>query len=118
MCTPGENEETSEVEDLNMPIPRLPNPANSRWLFAASVVTLLLLLPACSVNVKKEANGEDKQVDIKTLVGGFHVSKQADASDVGLAIYPGARLNLKDSDGDGEPGNVNIPDFGLGVKVA
>jgi hypothetical protein len=42
-------------------------------LFAASLVTLLLLLPACSVNVKKEANGEDKQVDIKTLVGGFHV---------------------------------------------
>jgi len=49
-----------------MPIRRLPNTANSRWLCAASVLTLLLLMPACSVNVKKEANGEDKQVDIKT----------------------------------------------------
>jgi len=100
-----------------MPIARPPNTANSRWLFAASVVTLLLLLPACSVNVKKEANGEDKQVDIKTLVGGIHVSKQADASDVGLAIYPGARLKLKDSDGDDKSANVNISGFGFGVKV-
>jgi hypothetical protein len=101
-----------------MPIRRLPNTANSRWLFAASVVTLLLLLlPACSINVKKEANGEDKQVDIKTLVGGIHVSKQADASDVGLAIYPGARLKVKDSDGDEKSANVNISGFGFGVKV-
>jgi hypothetical protein len=103
------------VEDLNMPIRRLPNTANSRWSFAVSA--LLLLLPACSVNVKKEANGEDKQVDIKTLVGGIHVSKQADASDVGLAIYPGARLKLKDSDGDDKSANVNISGFGFGVKV-
>ena len=100
-----------------MPIPRFPHAANSRWLFAASVVTLLLLLPACSVNVKKEANGEDKQVDIKTLVGGIHVSKRADASDVGLAIYPGARLKLKDSDGDDKSANVNISGFGYGVRV-
>ncbi len=101
-----------------MPIRRLPNTANSPWSFAASVVTLLLLLlPACSVNVKREANGEDKQVDIKTLVGGIHVSKQADASDVGLAIYPGARLKLKDSDGDDKSANVNISGFGFGVKV-
>jgi hypothetical protein len=104
------------VEDLNMPIRRLPNTANSRWSFAVSAL-LLLLLPACSVNVKKEANGEDKQVDIKTLVGGIHVSKQADASDVGLAIYPGARLKLKDSDGDDKSANVNISGFGFGVKV-
>ena len=46
---------------------------------------LLLLLPACSVNVKKEKNGEDKQVDINTPVGGIHVSKGADAQDVGIA---------------------------------
>jgi hypothetical protein len=104
------------VEDLNMPIRRLPNTANSRWSFAVSAL-LLLLLPACSVNVKKEANGEDKQVDIKTLVGGIHVSKQADASDVGLAVYPGARLKLKDSDGDDKSANVNISGFGFGVKV-
>jgi hypothetical protein len=76
-----------------------------------------LLLPACSVNVKKEQNGEDKQVDISTPVGGIHVSKGANVADVGLAVYPGARLKQKDSDGEDKSANVNISGFGFGVKV-
>ena len=84
---------------------------------AAVSFTALLLLPGCSVNVKKETNGQDKQVDINTLVGGIHVSKQADVSDVGLAVYPGARLKEKDSDGSDKSANVNISGFGYGVKV-
>ena len=59
---------------------------------AIAGLAALLVLAACSVNVKKEANGQDKQVDIKTLVGGVHVSQQADVADVGLTVYPGARL--------------------------
>jgi len=89
----------------------------------SSVVTLgaaglaALLLSACHVNVKKEANGQDKQVDINTLVGGIHVSKQADASDVGIPVYPGARMKEKDSDGSDKSANVNISGFGYGIKV-
>jgi hypothetical protein len=77
----------------------------------------LLLLPACSVNVKKEANGQDKQVDVNSLFGGVHVSQQADASNVGMAVYPGARLKEKDSDGSDKSANVNISGFGYGLKV-
>ena len=77
----------------------------------------LLLVAACSVNVRKEANGQDKQVDINSLVGGVHVSKQADVSDVGLTVYPGARLKEKDSDGSDKSANVNISGFGYGLKV-
>lgn len=76
-----------------------------------------LLLPACSVNVKKEQNGEDKQVDISTPVGGIHVSKGANVADVGLPVYPGARLKQKNSDGDDKSANVNISGFGYGLKV-
>ena len=76
-----------------------------------------LLLPACSVNVKKEQNGEDKQVDINTPVGGIHVSKGANVADVGLAVYPGARLKQDDSNGDDKSANVNISSFGYGLKV-
>jgi uncharacterized protein YfaP (DUF2135 family) len=61
-------------------------------------IVVALLLPACSINVKKEQNGEDKQVDIDTPVGGIHVSKGANVADVGLAVYPGARLKQDDSD--------------------
>jgi hypothetical protein len=78
---------------------------------------MTLALPACSVNVKKEKDGDDKQVEISTPVGGIHVSKDADASDVGLAIYPGAHLKQKGSDGDDKSANVNISGFGYGLKV-
>src|SRR5260370_14775598 len=84
---------------------------------AVTTLALLLLLPACSVNVKKEANGQDKQVDINTLVGGIHVSKDANVSDVGLTVYPGAHLKQKESDGDDKGANVNISGFGFGLKV-
>jgi hypothetical protein len=84
----------------------------------AVVVPVLacLLFFACSVNVKKEANGQDKQVDIKTPMGGIHVSKGADVGDVGVSVYPGARPKPKD-DGADESANVNISSFGYGLKV-
>jgi hypothetical protein len=77
----------------------------------------LILASGCKVNVKKEQNGEDKQVDINTLVGGIHVSKQANVADVGLAIYPGARVKEKSSDGSDKSANVNISGFGFALKV-
>src|SRR5271168_3687048 len=95
-------------------------PRNRSSVFLTAAVTglaALALLPACTVNVKKEANGQDKQVDINTLVGGVHVSKQADISDVGLAVYPGARMKQKDSDASDKSANVNISGFGFGIKV-
>jgi hypothetical protein len=84
---------------------------------AAGTMSAAFLLPACSVNVKKEANGQDKQVDINSILGGVHVSKQADVSDVGLTVYPGARLKERDTDGSDKNANVNISGFGFGIKV-
>jgi hypothetical protein len=75
------------------------------------------ILSACSVNVQKEDNGQDKKVDISTPVGGIHVSKGADVRDVGLAVYPGARLKPDDSDGSDKSANVNISGLGFGIKV-
>jgi len=86
-------------------------------LVPIAAIVASLLLAACSVNVKKQANGEDKEVDINTLAGGIHVSKQADASEVGLTVYPGARLKPEDSDGSDKSANVNISGFGFGLKV-
>jgi hypothetical protein len=88
---------------------------NSIWLPPALIGAMLI--SSCSVNVKKEANGQDKQVDIKTLVGGIHVSKDADVSDTGLTVYPGAHIKRKDSDGDDKSANVNISGFGFGIRV-
>jgi hypothetical protein len=94
------------------------SPRQTPWRASRLLVSgaVLLLLPACSVNVRKEGNGQDKQVDIKTLLGGIHVSKDADVADTGLAVYPGAHLKEKDS-GNGKSANVNISGFGYGVRV-
>lgn len=81
------------------------------------IAAAVLLAAACSINVKKEKNGEDKQVDINTPMGGIHVSKGADPQDVGIAIYPGARLKEKESNGSDKSANVNISGFGYGLKV-
>jgi hypothetical protein len=89
----------------------------SAFVIAGASFAALLLLAGCSVNVKKEANGQDKQVDVKSLLGDVHVSKQADVADVGLAVYPGARLKEEDSDGSDKSANVNISGFGFGLKV-
>jgi hypothetical protein len=94
------------------------NRIGTRLSLALSLAMLsALLLPACSVNVQKEKSGEDKQVDINTPVGGIHVSKDADVADIGLAVYPGARLKEKDFNGDNKSANVNISGFGYGLKV-
>ncbi len=90
---------------------------NMKLIGFAVAVTAILLLPACSINVKKNAEGEDKKVDIETPVGGIHVSKDADVRDTGLPVYPGARKKEKDTSGQEKSANVNISGPGFGVKV-
>jgi hypothetical protein len=89
----------------------------SAFVVTAAGMAAFFLLPACSVNVKKEPNGEDKQVDIKTFAGGLHVSNDADVGDTGLIVYPGARPKPKNSDGDSKSANVNLSGFGYSLKV-
>jgi hypothetical protein len=77
----------------------------------------LLAVPACSINVKKDNNGEEKKVDIETPVGGIHVSKGADARDTGMPVYPGARAKEDDKSGNEKSANVNISAGFFGLKV-
>lgn len=81
------------------------------------LATALLLLMGCSVNVKKDNNGEDKNVDITTPFGGIHVNNNADVRDTGLPVYPGARLKPKNGDHDEKSANVDISAGRYGVKV-
>lgn len=91
---------------------------NIRVLYLLLLAGMLAVsFAACSVNVKKEKDGEDKDVDIKTPLGAIHVSKGASPEDVGIPVYPGAHLKQKDTDGSDKSANVNISGFGYGVKV-
>jgi len=87
----------------------------SLWVLVS--VFSVVLLAACSVNVKKGNDGEDKNVDIKTPFGEIHVDKGADARDTGLPVYRGARLKPKNDDGEEKSANVNISTSAFGLKV-
>ena len=89
---------------------------NLTLAFAIAFVALILL-PACSVNVKKGDNNQDKKVDIETPMGGIHVSKNADVRDTGLPVYPGARLREKEENGEQKSANVNISGMGYALRV-
>jgi hypothetical protein len=83
----------------------------------ALAAALALTLAGCSINVQKEPNGQDKKVDIRTPLGGIHVSNEATASDIGLPVYPGARLKPNQTDDDNKSANVNISGFGYSLRV-
>ena len=76
-----------------------------------------VLLPACSVSVKKGENGEDKKVDIRTPVGNINVDNDADVRDTGLPLYPKARPKPKDDDNNSKRANVNLSFGDYGLKV-
>lgn len=84
---------------------------------ASIAMIALFLLSACSVNVKKNEEGQDKNVDIKTPFANIHVDKGADVRDTGLPVYAGARLKQSDNNQDEKSANVNISGFGFGLKV-
>ena len=90
---------------------------NSNFFPILAVSLLLTSLPACSVNVKKDANGKEKQVDINTVAAGIHVNTEVDASETGLPVYPGAQLKPESKDHDNNRANVDLSGFGFGLKV-
>ncbi len=75
-------------------------------------IAIAFLLTACSVNVRKDAEGKEKNVDINTPFGGIHVNKNADVRDTGLPVYPGARPKKRDEEGDEKSANVDISKYG------
>ncbi len=84
---------------------------------SAAVLAALVVLPACSVNVKdKDKNGE-AHVDISTPMGNIHVNEQPDIRETGLPLYAGARPAPKENGDDKKSANVNISGMGFSLKV-
>jgi hypothetical protein len=91
--------------------------SSTSWRRAyAFALAALLVFPACNVDVKKSDSGEDKNVDIKTPIGGIHVSNEVDPRDTGISVYPGARKKEKTNKGD-DNANLGISTGLFGFKV-
>jgi hypothetical protein len=89
-----------------------------RKMLTLLAATALLLAAGCHVQVNKDSNGAEKNVKIDTPFGGLHVrSGDTNAADVGLPMYPGAKI-APDRDGD-KSANVHMGfgEFQLTVKV-
>jgi hypothetical protein len=57
----------------------------------------LISLAGCRVNVDKDANGQEKRVQVDTPFGGVHINTdQTTAADLGLPVYPGAQAFVND----------------------
>src|SRR3954470_16857994 len=82
----------------------------------------LLFIAGCSINVHEKdraGNGDskDKDVTIKSPLGGLHVrTDKVDPKQMGLSVYPGARLKEKEGGNDSKADvNIDTPWFGLKV---
>src|ERR1041385_6578691 len=84
---------------------------------AIIAIAAVVVGTACSVNVKKDDQGNEKKVDIETPFGGIHVNENADVRDTGLSVYPGAGEKQKGDWGDEKSENVNISTSVLGLRV-
>jgi hypothetical protein len=70
----------------------------STTLCLTLVAATVAWMAGCRVQVDKDANGQEKHVQIDTPFGGVHVNTdQVTASDLGLQVYPGAQ-QIKDKD--------------------
>ncbi len=83
-----------------------------RGVLAAFCAAAVLVLGGC--NVRKQGEGKNEKVDINTPIGSLHVNKQPDPKEIGLPVYPGAKLA---SDHNDEGANVNIESSMFGVRV-
>ena len=64
------------------------------WIcWPAIGLSVIAGLMGCRVHVDKDANGQEKTVQVDTPFGGVHVNTdQVSASDLGLPAYPGAEI--------------------------
>jgi len=80
---------------------------NRKALCALVGLALATGIAGCRIHVDKDANGQEKNVQVDTPFGGVHVNTdQITAADLGLPVYPGAEI-VKDKDHD-KSADVNM----------
>jgi hypothetical protein len=95
---------------------------NLNWAQKTTTLVVSLALAAgmagCRIHTEKDANGEDKKVQIDTPFGGIHVNTdQTTAADLGLPVYPGATSVKGDGDHKSADVHLGFGEWELKVKV-
>jgi hypothetical protein len=75
-------------------------------------------LAGCRVNVDKDENGKEKNVQVDTPFGGVHVNtNQTSAADLGLPLYPGAEPVTDDDKHKSADVHLGFGEWQLRVKA-
>ena len=74
-----------------------------------------LTLSASTARAQQNNGNEDKHLDIRSSAGDLHVGNDADVRDIGLPVYPGARL--KHDDDSKNSANMGIFTAAFGMKL-
>src|ERR1700685_1011873 len=75
-------------------------------------------IPSFAAPPQSSDSGQDKHVDIQSSVGDLHMGNDADARKAGLPLYPGARLQRDEDNGDALNFGVVSEAFGIKMVVA
>ena len=83
-----------------------------------TAMTLAAGISGCRIHVDKDANGQEKNVQVDTPFGGVHVNTdQITAADLGLPVYPGADV-VKDKQHDKSADvNMGFGEWSLRVRA-
>ena len=87
--------------------------------FAAALALTVATFSGCRVRVDKDANGQEKTVQVDTPFGGVHVNTdQLSASDLGLPAYPGAdQVNGPGKDDKSADVHLGFGEWQMRVRV-
>ena len=84
-------------------------------LVPVTAFAALLTLSASTARAQQENGSDDKHLDVRSSAGDLHVGNDADVRDIGLPVYPGARLK-RDDDGKNSA-NIGIFTAAFGMKL-
>jgi hypothetical protein len=81
---------------------------NRKTTILLAGLALAVCIVGCRVEVDKDAQGKEKNVQVDTPFGGVHVNTdQTSASDLGLPVYPGAE-QVKGHNEDHKSADVHL----------
>jgi hypothetical protein len=81
-------------------------------------LALTIALGIAAPVLSQYSGSNDKSLDVRSSAGDLHVGKDADAKNVGLPLYPGARLQSNGEDKSQANLSIATDTFGMKLLVA
>ncbi len=86
-------------------------------LSAASLIAALCMFSAPAASAQNNPDDQDKGVDVKSSVGDLHMGNDGNPREVGLPVYPGARIRKDIASKDNSNANLSLFTQSFGWKL-